>query len=173
MSSVETELRPDAEQRSGLTTFEMVALGSVGLALAFAFLTPPEMSQGQVARLFYLHIPSVGVAYLAFLGSLVASVFYLFTKRRIWDSLADGCDGRGRRRFHGLHDSRGHDLGKAHLGGLLDLVTTSDAYGDHALRLHRISGFAPGDPRSHCPGSHGGDLCEPRRDPKCRWCTFR
>ena len=88
MSSVETELRPDAEQRSGLTTFEMVALGSVGLALAFAFLTPPEMSQGQVARLFYLHIPSVGVAYLAFLGSLVASVFYLFTKRRIWDSLA-------------------------------------------------------------------------------------
>jgi heme exporter protein C len=74
--------------RSGLTTLEYLAIGSVLVALAFAFLTPPEVTQGQVARLFYLHLPSIGAAYLAFFASLVASVFYLVTKRRAWDSLA-------------------------------------------------------------------------------------
>lgn len=75
-------------QRTGLTIFEYIAVGSVVVALAFAFFTPPEVTQGQVARLFYLHLPSIGAAYLAFVGSLVASIFYLATKRRSWDSLA-------------------------------------------------------------------------------------
>ncbi len=75
-------------ERSGLTKLEYVAIGAVLVALAFAFLTPPEVTQGQVARLFYLHLPSIGAAYLAFFASLIASVFYLVTKRRAWDSLA-------------------------------------------------------------------------------------
>ena len=75
-------------QKSGLTVLEYVAIGAVAVALAFAFFTPPEVTQGQVARLFYLHLPSIGAAYLAFFGSLIASVFYLITKRRAWDSLA-------------------------------------------------------------------------------------
>ena len=65
-----------------------MALVAVAAALGFAFLTPPEATQGQVARLFYVHVPSIATAYLAFVGSLVASVVYLVTKRRIWDSLA-------------------------------------------------------------------------------------
>lgn len=78
---------PDTTTR-GLSRLEIVALAAVGVALVFAFATPPESNQGQVARLFYLHVPSVGAAYLAFAGTLVASVAYLVTKRRSWDSLA-------------------------------------------------------------------------------------
>ena len=78
---------PGAE-RSGLTRLEYVAIGAAAVSLAFAFFTPPEVTQGQVARLFYLHIPSIAAAYLAFFASLIASVVYLVTKRRAWDSLA-------------------------------------------------------------------------------------
>lgn len=73
---------------NGLTMFEYVAIATVFVALGFAFFTPPEATQGQVARLFYVHVPSIVTAYLAFFGSLIASVLYLVTKRRKWDSVA-------------------------------------------------------------------------------------
>ena len=67
---------------------DRVALGAVALALALAFLTPPEVNQGNVARLFYLHVPSVSVAYLAFASTLLAGVAFLATRRIGFDHLA-------------------------------------------------------------------------------------
>ncbi len=72
----------------GASWLDRAAVGAVGIALAFAFLTPPEVSQGNVARLFYLHVPSVSVAYMAFALALVASVGYLVSRRMAFDHVA-------------------------------------------------------------------------------------
>ena len=76
------------QTRVRLTSLDRVALGAVAVALGFAFLTPPEVNQGNVARLFYLHVPSVSIAYLAFVVALIGSVGYLVTKRIRFDHLA-------------------------------------------------------------------------------------
>ncbi len=76
------------QNRARLTTLDWVAIAAVVTALGFAFLTPPEVNQGNVARLFYLHVPSVSVAYLAFALALIGSVGYLVTKRIRFDHLA-------------------------------------------------------------------------------------
>ena len=67
---------------------DAVALTSLGVALAFAFLTPPEATQGNVARLFYVHVPTILVAYGCFAAVLIGGVAYLATRRSGWDHLA-------------------------------------------------------------------------------------
>ncbi len=63
----------------------LAALGLVaGLVMAFG-VAPREMTQGNVQRIMYLHVPSVWVAYLAFATVFVASVVYLWKR-------ADGAD---------------------------------------------------------------------------------
>ena len=61
---------------------------SVVVALVLAFASPREVNLGQSARLFYLHVPSITVAYLAFTATLIASAGYLITKRMSWDHVA-------------------------------------------------------------------------------------
>ncbi len=67
---------------------DVVALAAVAGALGMAFFTPPEASQGNVARLFYIHVPTILVAYACFTLTLIGGVGYLATKRRGWDFLA-------------------------------------------------------------------------------------
>lgn len=80
-----TATEQTAQRRSWLDTAALVAL--VG-ALGMAFFTPPEALQGNVARLFYIHVPSILVAYLCFTLTLVGGVGYLVSKRKGWDHLA-------------------------------------------------------------------------------------
>jgi len=61
---------------------------AVLVALVMAFTSPREVNLGQSSRLFYLHVPSIVVAYLAFTVTLVAGAAYLLTKRISWDHLA-------------------------------------------------------------------------------------
>lgn len=72
-------------RRSWLDTAALVA---VAIALGMAFLTPPEATQGNVARLFYIHVPTILVAYLCFTVTLVGGVGYLVSKKARWDHLA-------------------------------------------------------------------------------------
>ena len=72
----------------GISVLDRVSLLALGLALGLAFLTPPEASQGNVARLFYLHVPAVSVAYLAFVAALIGSMGYLITRNMKFDHLA-------------------------------------------------------------------------------------
>jgi len=72
----------------GLSWLDAVTLVVIAVALGFAFLTPPEVNQGNVARLFYLHVPAVSVAYLAFATTLVGSAGYLVTRKMGFDHLA-------------------------------------------------------------------------------------
>jgi heme exporter protein C len=65
---------------SGLSMF-----GAIGGALSYA---PAERVQGDVQRIFYLHVPMAWVAYLAYFVVFLSSIAYLRTRRTRWDILA-------------------------------------------------------------------------------------
>ncbi|PYN02497.1 MAG: cytochrome C assembly protein [Candidatus Rokuibacteriota bacterium] len=68
----------------GAVTVVALAAGLVaGLGLA-----PREVTQGNVQRIMYLHVPSVWVAYLAFAVVFVASIAYLAKRADAADRLA-------------------------------------------------------------------------------------
>jgi heme exporter protein C len=64
----------------------LVALAA-GLVMAFG-VAPREVTQGNVQRIMYVHVPSVWVAYLAFAVVLVASIVYLARRVDVADRLA-------------------------------------------------------------------------------------
>src|SRR5215813_6983009 len=59
----------------------------IGLVADFGYASR-EMTQGNVQRIMYLHVPSVLTAYLAFGLVLLGSAAYLLTRRNGWDRLA-------------------------------------------------------------------------------------
>jgi heme exporter protein C len=69
-----------------LAGFGLVA----GLVMGFG-VAPREVTQGNVQRIMYLHVPSVLVAYLAFAVVLVASIAYLWRRGDDADRLARAC----------------------------------------------------------------------------------
>ena len=73
-----------AQRVMGIATLVGMALTAViGL-----FLVPPDATQGNVARLLYVHVPAAWVMFLAFGVTFVASVAYLVTGRIQWDRVA-------------------------------------------------------------------------------------
>src|SRR5216117_1501575 len=68
----------------GVVTVVALAAGLVaGLGLA-----PREVTQGNVQRIMYLHVPSVWIAYVAFAVVFVASIAYLAKRADAADRLA-------------------------------------------------------------------------------------
>ena len=66
----------------------LTALGLVaGLVIDFG-IAPREMTQGNVQRIMYVHVPAVWVAYLAFIAGLIGSIAYLARRRPGADRLA-------------------------------------------------------------------------------------
>ena len=66
----------------------LAGLGLVaGLVMGFG-VAPREVTQGNVQRIMYVHVPAVWVAYLAFVVGLVASIVYLARRRPGADRLA-------------------------------------------------------------------------------------
>ena len=71
-------------------------VGSLSLILVAAtvvlglWITPPDVVQGQLVRLIYVHPPVAWVAYLAYGVTSIASVLYLWKRTRNikWDLLA-------------------------------------------------------------------------------------
>ncbi len=60
----------------------------VSLYLTFMY-APPEATLGDAYRVFYLHVPSAWVSYLAFGITLIGSIIYLIKKSSKWDLLAE------------------------------------------------------------------------------------
>ena len=52
------------------------------------YVVPTERTMGVVQRIFYIHVPSAFIAFLAFFVVFVASLLYLTTGKRRWDSVA-------------------------------------------------------------------------------------
>ncbi len=59
----------------------------IALYAAFLF-APTEKTMGDTQRIFYFHMPSAAVTFLAFGVVFVASIQWLRTKRAYWDNLA-------------------------------------------------------------------------------------
>jgi heme exporter protein C len=83
-----SRLRPAA---SRITYLGLAAWSLVALALVFILFVAREADEsmgGQLQRIFYFHVPSAWVAYLAFAVVFIASIAYLRTGARRWDLLA-------------------------------------------------------------------------------------
>ncbi|GAC1363078.1 MAG: hypothetical protein NVSMB32_04280 [Actinomycetota bacterium] len=78
-------LNPETAIRR-LTAFVVVgmALGLVGIF----FWVPTDAFQGLPQRIFYVHVPTALIAYLAFGVVLIGSLAYLKTGRHVWDAVA-------------------------------------------------------------------------------------
>jgi len=64
-----------------------LALITMELALVWALqIAPPDKEQGDVQRIFYFHLGSIWVSFLAFFYVFYASVRYLLSRDLIWDA---------------------------------------------------------------------------------------
>jgi heme exporter protein C len=66
-----------------LTIVSMVWLVAFGLGFS-----PADRDQQEAVRIMYVHVPTIWIAYLAFVVTAVASGFYLSKKSLGWDRLA-------------------------------------------------------------------------------------
>ena len=66
----------------GLTALAMV----ISLYLVFVY-APTERTMGDVQRIFYFHVPSAWVGFLAFLVAFVAGIAYLTRRQWRWDTV--------------------------------------------------------------------------------------
>lgn len=66
----------------------VAAIAALGSALVVAVSVPPEQTQGDLARMLFVHVPSIWIAYLAFSVTLVTSVLFLARRRLVFDRVA-------------------------------------------------------------------------------------
>jgi len=67
----------------------IVLFGAMALAIAGVFLyAPRERTMGDVQRIFYFHVSSAWISFLAFFVVCVCSIAYLVTRRPRWDHRA-------------------------------------------------------------------------------------
>jgi heme exporter protein C len=87
-----SETRPLGRSRdAALTRLGIAAWALVTLALVFIFFVAREADAsmgGQLQRIFYIHVPSAWLAYLAFAIVFIASIAFLRTHSRTWDLVA-------------------------------------------------------------------------------------
>ena len=68
-----------------------VAITAIGILIALFMalvIAPREATMGDVQRIFYWHVATAWVGFLAFFVTFVASIAYLRTGRRQWDIIA-------------------------------------------------------------------------------------
>jgi heme exporter protein C len=101
MPTVRDVSERDSSKRAALKGLGIAAWGLLAVAVYFMLFvarescdescaagTGPDASGGPLQRIFYVHVPSAWVAYLAFAVVFIGSVAYLKTNARRWDLLA-------------------------------------------------------------------------------------
>ena len=72
-----------------LIPFQLLTYVLMLLALYTIFIyAPVEKTMGLIQKIFYIHVPSAFLAYLAFFITFIASIFYLYCKDSKWDTVA-------------------------------------------------------------------------------------
>ncbi len=72
-----------------LIPFQLLTYVLMLLALYTIFIyAPVEKTMGVIQKIFYIHVPSAFLAYLAFFITFIASIFYLYRKDPKWDTVA-------------------------------------------------------------------------------------
>jgi heme exporter protein C len=74
--------------RGRLAWLDVTAVVAVVGALVFAMASPRVESQGDSARMLFVHVPTIWLAYLAFAVTFVASIAYLVSRKLKWDLVA-------------------------------------------------------------------------------------
>ena len=98
MSIAKTQAPPNSQRETdeinSLVTPPLLVLSIVtaiavafGLWLALGY-AGTDIEQGDVQRLFYVHVPSFFGAFVAFIAAVVGGVGYLRTRNLMWDRLA-------------------------------------------------------------------------------------
>lgn len=81
---------PDAAaKRRRLAVAAWAAIAAAAALILFVAREADPAMGGQLQRIFYVHVPSAWVGYLAFAIVFVASIAYLRTGNRRWDLLAE------------------------------------------------------------------------------------
>ena len=72
-----------------LIVFQLLTYVLMLLALYTIFIyAPVEKTMGVIQKIFYIHVPSAFLAYLAFFITFIASIIYLYRKDPKWDTVA-------------------------------------------------------------------------------------
>ncbi len=73
---------------TGTKVLGAVALVLVGLTALYGLvISPPDRLLGETIRIIYMHVPTVSVAYIAFIITAVSSAMYLWKRTEFWDLL--------------------------------------------------------------------------------------
>ncbi len=83
--------KPAEQSTTPLLLKGLTLLALLGVAMAFymaLFYAGTDVVQGEVQRIFYLHVPAFSGAAVAFGASVVGGVLYLRTRNPKWDALA-------------------------------------------------------------------------------------
>ena len=109
------------------------------------FVTPPDVIQGQLVRLLYIHPSVAWVAYLAYGVTSVGSILYLWKRTRSlkWDRLAAASAEVGVV-FYRPDAYHRFDLGETHVACLVDLGRTVNHDGPSFPTLFGLFGFEEG-----------------------------
>lgn len=74
-------------KRSNLV-LNVLAVAAIGVGFATAVGAPSERTQGDFARIMFVHVPSAWLAFLSFGVTLLGGVLWLARKRPLWDRIA-------------------------------------------------------------------------------------
>lgn len=88
MSSAERAMATITARRGERILAALAAASLAASAILSLIVSPPDVEQGSLIRLMYVHVPAAWVAYLAFAVVFVASIAYLATRKTRWDRLA-------------------------------------------------------------------------------------
>jgi heme exporter protein C len=78
-------MRPADTARIGLPI--LVTMLAITTLYGAFFYAPREKVMGDIQRIFYFHASAGLVCFFAFLVTFVASIAYLITRRRVWDTI--------------------------------------------------------------------------------------
>jgi heme exporter protein C len=79
----------DRVAQTVLRVLAALTLVNIAVALGMAlFYAPREATMGDAQRIFYFHVPSAWIGFLAFFFVFVASILFLWKRERKWDALA-------------------------------------------------------------------------------------
>jgi len=67
---------------------EILAVAVIGASLYRSMTVAADVTQGDVQRIMYVHVPSAWLAFLAFMVTMVGSIAWLRTKEQKWDRVA-------------------------------------------------------------------------------------
>ncbi|MFV0316767.1 MAG: cytochrome c biogenesis protein CcsA [Microthrixaceae bacterium] len=85
-------MNPTATLHTGSRTSRVLGVVSiVGIAVVGVFglaVSAPDRQLGETIRILYMHVPTVSVAYIAFVITAIGSVVYLVKRSEFWDLLA-------------------------------------------------------------------------------------